>query len=43
MQFLPGLRRPNLLQYDRPDARQAFTAPAFSYWLRLQNEVPLTK
>ena len=43
VQFLPGIRRPNLLQFDRPDARQAFTAPAFSYWLRPQNEVPLTE
>jgi uncharacterized protein (TIGR03032 family) len=39
--FLPGLRRPMLLNTDSDATRQAFTAPAFSYWLRPSNEVPL--
>jgi len=34
VQFLPGLRRPTILNLDREAARQAFTAPEFSYWLR---------
>ena len=38
--FLPRLRRPNLLQPDRDDARQAVTAPDFSYWLRPSNQLP---
>lgn len=37
--FLPGVRRPNLLQADRPDARRAVTAPEFAYWLRPENVV----
>jgi uncharacterized protein (TIGR03032 family) len=40
VQFLPRVRRPNLLQFDRPEARQAFTAPEFSYWLRPSHELP---
>lgn len=37
--FLPGQRRPNLLQAERDDARQAVTAPGFSYWLRPSKEI----
>ncbi|MBX7105513.1 MAG: TIGR03032 family protein [Gemmataceae bacterium] len=35
--FLPGLRRPMLLNRDKPATRDAFTAPDFSYWLRPSN------
>ncbi len=37
VQFLPGLRRPMLLNRDKPAVRDAFTAPEFSYWLRPSN------
>lgn len=36
--FLPGVRRPMVLRPDQEAARQAFPAPAFSYWLRPENE-----
>lgn len=32
--FIPRLRRPTLLNRDKPAVREAFTAPDFSYWLR---------
>jgi uncharacterized protein (TIGR03032 family) len=32
--YLPGLRRPMLLNRDKPATRDAFAAPEFSYWLR---------
>jgi hypothetical protein len=34
VQFLPGILRPMILNSDKEAARQAFTAPEFSYWLR---------
>jgi uncharacterized protein (TIGR03032 family) len=37
--FLPGLRRPMLLNRDKPATRDAFTAPDFSYWLRPSNMI----
>jgi uncharacterized protein (TIGR03032 family) len=37
--FLPGLRRPMLLNRDKPATRDAFTAPEFSYWLRPSNMI----
>ncbi len=37
--FLPGVRRPMILNQEREATRQAFTAPDFSYWLRPSNEV----
>ena len=40
VQFLPGVFRPMILNLEREAARQAFTAPAFSYWLRPSNEIP---
>src|SRR5437867_981454 len=40
VQFLPGLRRPMILNLEREAARQAFTAPEFSYWLRPSSEIP---
>ena len=40
VQFLPGVRRPMILNLEREAARQAFTAPEFSYWLRPGSEMP---
>lgn len=37
--FLPNVRRPMILNLEREAARQAFTAPEFSYWLRPSNEI----
>jgi len=39
IQFLPGVHRPMILNLERPETRQAFTAPPFSYWLRPSNEI----
>jgi uncharacterized protein (TIGR03032 family) len=39
VQFLPGTRRPMILNLDKEATRQAFTAPEFSYWLRPSNLV----
>ena len=39
VQFLPGVSRPMILNQEKEAARQALTAPAFSYWLRPSNEV----
>lgn len=39
VQFLPGVRRPTLLNREREASRQAFPAPAFSYWLRPSNVI----
>jgi uncharacterized protein (TIGR03032 family) len=39
VQFLSGMQRPMILNLERDAARQAFTAPAFSYWLRPSNEI----
>ena len=36
--FLPGVRRPTILNTAKPATRQAFTAPTFCYWLRPQTE-----
>ena len=40
VQFLLGVRRPMILNLEREAARQAFTAPEFSYWLRPSSEIP---
>jgi hypothetical protein len=40
VQFLPNIRRPMILNLDKSAARDAFTAPEFSYWLRPSNEIP---
>jgi hypothetical protein len=40
VRFLPGARRPMILNIDKDATRQAFTAPQFSYWLRPSNEIP---
>lgn len=41
VQLLPGVQRPMILNREKEAARQAFTAPQFSYWLRPSNQVPL--
>jgi len=38
--FLPGVHHANILGPEKPQTRQAFTAPDFSYWLRLSNLMP---
>jgi len=37
MQILPNIRRPMILNREREEARQAFAAPDFAYWLRPEN------
>jgi uncharacterized protein (TIGR03032 family) len=39
VQFLPGARRPMILNLDKPQVRQAVTNPDSSYWLRPSNEI----
>jgi uncharacterized protein (TIGR03032 family) len=41
VQFLPNLRQPMILDAAHPAAREAFTAPEFSYWLRPSNQIPI--
>jgi uncharacterized protein (TIGR03032 family) len=41
VQFLPGIRRPMILNLDNPAVRQAMTNPDSSYWLRPSAELPL--
>ncbi len=40
IQFVPGVRRPMILNLLKDATRDAFTAPQFSYWLRPSNEIP---
>jgi uncharacterized protein (TIGR03032 family) len=40
VQFLAGITRPMILNLDKPEVRQAFTAPEFSYWLRPSSQIP---
>lgn len=40
IQFVPGARNINVLNGSDDATRQAFTAPAFSYWLRPENLIP---
>jgi uncharacterized protein (TIGR03032 family) len=35
--FIPGARRPMVVNVERDVSRQAFTTPAFAYWLRPEN------
>ena len=35
--FIPGARRPMILNAEREASRQAFTSPEFAYWLRPEN------
>lgn len=37
--FLPRVLRPNILNLDRPEARQAISTPGVAYWLRPGAEV----
>ncbi|NUQ63354.1 MAG: TIGR03032 family protein [Pirellulales bacterium] len=39
VQFLPGVRRPMILNLDKPAVRQAVTNPDSSYWLRASAEI----
>ena len=39
VQFLPRVLRPTILNSERPEIRQAFTAPEFSYWLRPSSQI----
>jgi uncharacterized protein (TIGR03032 family) len=39
VQYLPGVRTPNILNTSDKAALQAFTAPDFSYWLRPENVI----
>lgn len=39
VQFLPAVHRPMIVNLERIESRQAFTAPGFSYWLRPSNEI----
>lgn len=41
VRVVPGTRRAMALNLERPEARQAFPAPEFSYWLRPSNERPV--
>jgi uncharacterized protein (TIGR03032 family) len=41
--WLAGVRRPMLLNPTHPAQTEAFTAPQFSYWLRLANVIPETR
>jgi uncharacterized protein (TIGR03032 family) len=38
VQFLAGIRRPMILNLDRPEARLGITNPESSFWLRPSNE-----
>jgi uncharacterized protein (TIGR03032 family) len=39
IQFLPGLRRPMILNLDKPQVRQAVSNPDSSFWLRPSSEI----
>ncbi|MBN1394652.1 MAG: TIGR03032 family protein [Pirellulales bacterium] len=39
VQFLPGIRRPTILNLEKPAARQAIANPESCYWLRPSNEL----
>jgi uncharacterized protein (TIGR03032 family) len=39
VQFLPGVRRPMILNLEKPAVRQAMTNPESSFWLRPSSEV----
>lgn len=41
IQFLPGLRRPMILNLEKAGAREAMTNPDCSFWLRPSAEIPL--
>lgn len=39
VEFLPGCRRPMILNLERPESRQAISNPQSSFWLRPENEI----
>jgi uncharacterized protein (TIGR03032 family) len=39
VQFLPGVRRPMILNLDKPEVRQTVCNPDSSYWLRPSSEI----
>lgn len=39
VQFLPGVLQATILNSDRQETQQAFTAPEFSYWLRPSSQL----
>jgi uncharacterized protein (TIGR03032 family) len=39
VRFLSGIRKPSILNPERPETLEAVNAPAFSYWLREKNLV----
>ena len=39
VRFLPGVRRPMILNLEKPAARQAITNPDSSFWLRASSEI----
>ena len=39
VQFLPGVRRPMILNLQRPEVHEAVTNPDSCYWLRPSNEI----
>ena len=39
VQFLPGVRRPMILNFQRPEVYQAIANPDSSYWLRASREI----
>lgn len=41
VQFLPGVRRPMILNLQKPAVRQAITNPDSCYWLRPSSEIPI--
>lgn len=40
--FLPGIRRPMILNLEKPAVREAISNPESSYWLRASKELPIT-
>ncbi|NQT39503.1 MAG: TIGR03032 family protein [Planctomycetes bacterium] len=39
VQFVPGVYRPMIVNFDRPEARQAMSNPESSFWLRASSEI----
>lgn len=39
VEFLPGVLRPTILNSEKSEIRQAFTAPEFGYWLRPSSQI----
>lgn len=41
VQFLPGVRRPTILNLERPQVWEAMSCPESSFWLRPSKQVPI--